>query len=320
MINLLVYIIFILSVAFASAGVILSSRLRARHGSEYFSALLYYQVFIYTFGFYGIWGQVIIRTFLTEVVTAELLERFKNISVLLGLPFLIFGWLMLLRFSREISGRKKSNLLFFLFLLVNFLFLVGIGFIVASRSEVRPINLIMVYFIALSILYTLLSSFYILSPGNKKSALHRYESGILAFSIIIITVIQCMLLAFYNEKTVTGLIFIFFFFAGNSFLPLYLNYGIVLSFAREEPLRDITFDEFCVRYEISPRESDIIREICNGLSNKEISEKLFITVQTVKDHAHRIYIKTNVRSRVQLINLVKETKEKDPHSAARNTP
>jgi hypothetical protein len=26
----------------------------------------------------------------------------------------------------------------------------------------------------------------------------------------------------------------------------------------------------------------------------------------VKDHTHRIYIKTNVRSRVQLINLVKE--------------
>ena len=315
MINLLVYLIFILSVAFASAGVILSSRLRARHGSEYFSALLYYQVFIYTFGFYGIWGQVVIRTFLSEIVTPELLERFINISVLLGLPFLIFAWLMLLKFCREISGREKSNLLFFLFLLVNFLVLVGIGFIVTGRPEIKPIKLIMVYFIALSILYTLLSSVYILLPGNKKPALHRYEAGIMSFSYIIITVVECMLLAFYSDNKLIGLIFIFFFFSGSSFLPLYLNYGIVLSFAREEPLRDITFEEFCLRYEISPRESDIIREICNGLSNKEISEKLFITVQTVKDHTHRIYIKTNLRSRVQLINLVKETKGRAPAPA-----
>jgi len=50
----------------------------------------------------------------------------------------------------------------------------------------------------------------------------------------------------------------------------------------------------------------VIREICNGLSNKEISERLFISLQTVKDHTHRIYIKTNVRSRVQLINFLRE--------------
>jgi DNA-binding NarL/FixJ family response regulator len=70
----------------------------------------------------------------------------------------------------------------------------------------------------------------------------------------------------------------------------------------------LSFEDFCSKYDISPRESDIIREICNGLSNKEISERLFISLQTVKDHTHRIYIKTNVRSRVQLINLVKDIK------------
>ncbi|MBW6501428.1 MAG: LuxR C-terminal-related transcriptional regulator [Bacteroidales bacterium] len=60
---------------------------------------------------------------------------------------------------------------------------------------------------------------------------------------------------------------------------------------------------------MSPRETDIIREICNGLSNKEIADKLFISLQTVKDHTHRIYIKTNVKSRVQLINLVQDLKD-----------
>jgi DNA-binding NarL/FixJ family response regulator len=74
----------------------------------------------------------------------------------------------------------------------------------------------------------------------------------------------------------------------------------------KQPEKSISFDDFCIRFEISSRESDIIREICNGLSNKEISGKLFISLQTVKDHTHRIYIKTNVKSRVQLINIVRE--------------
>lgn len=71
-------------------------------------------------------------------------------------------------------------------------------------------------------------------------------------------------------------------------------------------VQDISFDEFNFKFEISPREQDIIRKIYNGLSNKEIADKLFISLQTVKDHTHRIYIKTNVKSRVQLINLLRE--------------
>ena len=120
--------------------------------------------------------------------------------------------------------------------------------------------------------------------------------------------VQGIALYFYQNESLTGMIFIFLYFAGNSFLPVYMSYGTMLSVIPEEPVEDISFDDFCKKFEVSPRESDIIREICNGLSNKEISDKLFISLQTVKDHSHRIYIKTNVRSRAQLMNLVKEVR------------
>jgi ATP/maltotriose-dependent transcriptional regulator MalT len=49
----------------------------------------------------------------------------------------------------------------------------------------------------------------------------------------------------------------------------------------------------------------VIRLICRGLSNQEISETLFISLQTVKDHTHRIFVKTGVRNRVQLSNMIR---------------
>ncbi|MFO7938275.1 MAG: helix-turn-helix transcriptional regulator [Bacteroidales bacterium] len=55
---------------------------------------------------------------------------------------------------------------------------------------------------------------------------------------------------------------------------------------------------------ISPREREIIRCICQGKTNKEISKELFITEQTVKDHTHRIYSKTGLRNRIQLANKI----------------
>jgi DNA-binding CsgD family transcriptional regulator len=147
-----------------------------------------------------------------------------------------------------------------------------------------------------------------LFPGKDKTIIHDFDSKRIAAGIFMAMFISSLTLLFYKSQVVVGIVFIFTFFAGNTFLPIYLNYGTLFTVFTSNPPQNISFDEFCKKYEVSPRESDIVREICNGLSNKEISEKLFISLQTVKDHTHRIYTKTNVKSRVQLIYLVKELK------------
>jgi DNA-binding CsgD family transcriptional regulator len=309
MLSFSVYIVFIFSVAFASAGIILSTRLRNRYKSELFSALLYNQAFIFTFGFYGIWGQVVLKTFLSDYVSSELLTRLTYISILLGLPFLAFGWQMLIKFSCEVTGRKTGNWMGFWFLLINFLAILGLGIMITRGTDIRPVTLIKYYFIGLNFIYSAIAASIILFPGRNKMVINRSESRIFSYSFVSIMSVQCLALSFYNTDPVTGLVFIFLFFGGNLFLPLYLTYFSSLSISIGEPLVIISFDDFYKKFEISPRESDIIREICNGLSNKEISDKLFISLQTVKDHTHRIYIKTNVKSRVQLINLVKMVRE-----------
>ena len=309
MFRLIIYLLFILSVAFASAGVVLSSRLRNRYKSGFFSTLMYFQVFIFTFGFYGIWGQLVIKTFLTDYVSPESIGRFTDISLLMGLPFLVFAWMMLIKFSLEISGRKSNNWFVSSFLLINFLIILGIGYIISRNAGMKPASLVKYYFILLNFLYTIVASIIILFPGHNRSVLFRFENRIAAFIMIVLMILQAIALILYQNDFFFGFIFIFSFFAGNTFLPVYLSYGAVLTLLQDEPLADLSFSDFCEKYEVSPRESDIIREICNGLSNQEISDKLFISLQTVKDHTHRIYIKTNVRSRAQLMNMVKEVRK-----------
>jgi DNA-binding CsgD family transcriptional regulator len=302
------YLIFILTVALAATGVVLSSRLRSRYHHELFSTLLYFQVFIFTFGFYGIWGQSVIRVYLSQYIPADLLLRFSNLTLILGLPFLIFAWLTLIQFSHAISGRKKNNWFVFWFLFINITLIVTLGFLLAKMKMADTMPLIKYYFISMHFLYSLYVSLIIIFPVSSKSVIHNFDRKRIGGGMITIMILQCLPLIFYTSQLWIALVFIFSFFAGNIFLPVYLSYGTMLTVFVEEPDKNFSLEEFCRKYEVSPRETDIVREICNGLSNKEIAEKLFISLQTVKDHTHRIYIKTNVKSRVQLIYLVKELK------------
>jgi len=306
MLQYFIYLIFILSVAMAAGGIVLSTRLRDKFHHEIFSTLLYFQVFIFTFGFYGIWGQAVIKVLLETYISADLLTRFSDIAMLLGLPFLVFAWLMLIQFACSISGRKSNKWLVLWFLLINFTIIIVVGYFIAKANDVKPVSLIRNYFIVMNMLYSIITALIIYFPAKGKSFIHDFDRRIIAPVIIVIMILQGVLLLLYNTQISLAIAFILAFFAGNTFLPVYLSYGTLLTAFIKEPMKDISFEEFCKQFEVSPREKDIVREICNGLSNKEISDKLFISLQTVKDHTHRIYIKTNVKSRVQLINLVKE--------------
>jgi DNA-binding CsgD family transcriptional regulator len=67
--------------------------------------------------------------------------------------------------------------------------------------------------------------------------------------------------------------------------------------------------EFFDEFKISKREEEVIKQLGEGKTNKEISKALFISLQTVKDHIYRIYQKTDVKNRVQLVNLIQSYKD-----------
>ena len=55
------------------------------------------------------------------------------------------------------------------------------------------------------------------------------------------------------------------------------------------------------RYHISPRELEVAKLVCNGLSNKEIAETLDIRQGTVKTHIKNIYRRIRVKNKVALL-------------------
>lgn len=58
---------------------------------------------------------------------------------------------------------------------------------------------------------------------------------------------------------------------------------------------------------ITKRELEILELIAEGLSNREIAERIFVSENTVKTHASRLFDKLGARRRTQAISTAKRT-------------
>ena len=56
---------------------------------------------------------------------------------------------------------------------------------------------------------------------------------------------------------------------------------------------------------ISERELEVLELVAQGLSNKQISDKLFVSVNTTKTHLSHLYEKLDVKRRTQAVEKAK---------------
>src|SRR5258705_836818 len=57
---------------------------------------------------------------------------------------------------------------------------------------------------------------------------------------------------------------------------------------------------------ITPRELEILELIAEGLSNKEIAARVYVSENTVKTHSSRVFDKLGARRRTQAVQMGKE--------------
>lgn len=59
-------------------------------------------------------------------------------------------------------------------------------------------------------------------------------------------------------------------------------------------------------YELTSRELDVLKYICEGLNGKEISDKLYISANTVETHRRNIMMKLNVKNSIGMVKYALE--------------
>lgn len=61
-----------------------------------------------------------------------------------------------------------------------------------------------------------------------------------------------------------------------------------------------------IKEPLTRREMEILKLICDGCSSKDISEKLFISINTVETHRKRILLKLNAKNSVGIVKYAIE--------------
>jgi DNA-binding CsgD family transcriptional regulator len=302
---------FIATAGITAIGILVAYHLFRQDKRDVFQILLYQQIFLFSFYMYSIWGNLALRQILTDVnLSSRLEEKLALFVPVLGIPFLTISWLMLMKFSfslKKKSFSKRWILFYVILLIVSFFTAVFVWDEKISHTNLTPD----IYLIKCFATANLLFHFLFLYPYWKnifKKATVPDQKAILNCMLLYTaaTAVSSVLLWNSSLLGIYSMSFSFLFLFGvGAFLPVCLKLTQAAPNEKEEPPIK-NFDTFCAEFGISKREAEIILEICSGKTNKAIADKLFITLQTVKDHTHRIYSKTDVKSRVQLANLVNE--------------
>ena len=74
--------------------------------------------------------------------------------------------------------------------------------------------------------------------------------------------------------------------------------------------KSLDFKKIQVKYKLTKRQMEVLMLICEGFTNKEISDKLFISEYTVKDHIKDIMKKLKVNSRNEIIALLMKSNQR----------
>lgn len=309
--NIAYLLTFIISTGIAVIGILGSYNLFQAHKEQVLQLLLYQQIFLFSFFIYGIWGNIAIQEIVSDLnLSDELPGKLALFVPVIGTPFLIISWFMLIKLAYHLNGYKIPRLVVFIYFFSLFALIFTYAFLEQNRlipSPRQPELFIVRALVLLNFAIHLALVFPVFKPKKNSIAAENGRGFQQIFIFYFAGVVLYSVLLFYLHAFgfISTCISIVVLFGASIIIPATIQFSQKQLFRAEEPA-NMDFKAFCERYEISNREAEIILEICSGKTNKAIAEKLFITLQTVKDHNHRIFTKTQVKSRVQLTNLVRE--------------
>jgi len=308
-------ILVIISLVAGGIAIFFAYQLTRRYRMPFVNSYFLYVVFLYIFGAYSLAGAGLLERLLSSMeVEVEIIHSARLFNVLVGIPLLFLSKYMLVRGVTDLFSRKihlAVSLVYFSFAAI-FLVLYGIGVVRLTRFEQGDFQLMVkiqrwVFAGYMMVMYT---SVFLLSLALSRQIHHHDRSfartmgsGYLVYMVL--TTATFLLSGLHRViPSVFLTIFLSWHLIPILFMNMYLEkfHGVRSSVPKGFAEQIRVFTE---KYDISKREEEVVRLICRGLTNQEISDALYISLQTVKDHVHRIFVKTGVRNRVQLSNLIR---------------
>lgn len=298
-----------------ATAIFLTFRLNKKYRIPFVNSYFFYLVFLYIFGTYSLAGSGILEFLLTRMeVDPKVIHSSRLYAIFLGIPFIGLSQFMFLRSTREFFNKKQSLLfiiLYFTCILAAFV-LYGI-YMVKSNYSAGGSNLDIVplqrqVFCGFMIIVYLWAFLSILLWSRKQASIPKKFIRTFGASYLIFMLLSVGLILIQTLVPVSQHLFILVFLSLHLIPIFFLNLYLDKTHERQEEGKgdyEARLSSFVEKHEISKRESEVVRLICQGYTNQQISEALFISLQTVKDHTHHIFVKTGVRNRVQLTNMIR---------------
>lgn len=276
----------IFCLALTAGGILVIFRFAKLRQLPAFQHMQYYLILLYTFGYYALWSGV----FISFIPPAQHLQPFSEVLDMMGIPFIVFSTSQQMYWCKHLVVRKLHWTLIPIVVLTS-----GVAAFIFFNQSIHVYAL----FGAASSAFCLL-----LLSIQKSSFLTTRDQWVLAAACL-------LLLAFYacqhfiketdvESQSANN----FLFFLLNTFLCVFFVYRV--KFDGPEKAAPPSMDAFIKKFGLTSRESEIVGEIYSGKTNQQIADTLFVTLQTVKDHTSRIYLKADVKSRAQLITLMRD--------------
>lgn len=293
-------------------------QMNQKYRLPYLSIYFYFLIFLNIFGIYSIAGARIIREVLgTLEIPVASIEHISLVFTYLGIPFLILAMFMFIRLCTEIVRKNLPAAFNLVYFSLHFLLFLAYGIILVmisrfgeNRFDLIKRIILIAYSSLAGITFLLSLAFLFFHQRRFPDIKERRSIQTFGLMYLIIMVTLATLINLAHLSPWLQVFFLFFLLASHLIPIFFLNINIETYYI--EPVVVIDFkqsvQDFAVKYGISGREKEIIELICMGKSNQDISDCLFISLQTVKDHIHRIYLKTDVKNRVQLANLIRTFK------------
>lgn len=289
--TLWMWISLILCLSVTVGGVLLMFRERSQQRHASIRYLQLHLILMYVYGYYSIWSGiwlVHLSPMADSQIMATLLEH-------LGAPFMVGGQVSFLLWAVRSQSQHNRMLLLPGGLIAAGVLLSLLAAHTLALDTLRVATAATAVLTGLAVTVMVVASKQPIVQSGARLGLYT----ILVGGTLIHAVLQT---PWIRQPILAGLIVLAFFV-----LKTLLAFWVLRHSPQEQVASSNSLADFLLMYGISKREADVLKGINAGLTNQEIANQLFISLQTVKDHSSRLYQKTGAKNRSQLITRVRDS-------------